>query len=153
VCRWCDGAGDSKDPLNTRANPANLVSPLDEEAEEDSDEDSSAEEGEEEDDGKKKKKKKSQVQKYRPPKMAAEKFEDSSGTHRTHAHAPPHTQLPSPTDVSPFPCLVLAQKAKEERRRKKALSSALAQDLLNGSFTLLYYYHICILSFIIIPNF
>ncbi|ELR13944.1 Sas10/Utp3/C1D family protein [Acanthamoeba castellanii str. Neff] len=97
-------SGDSKDPLNTRANPANLVSPLDEEAEEDSDEDSSAEEGEEEDDGKKKKKKKSQVQKYRPPKMAAEKFEDSS---------------------------VLAQKAKEERRRKKALSSALAQDLLN----------------------
>jgi hypothetical protein len=83
----CDGAGDSKDPLNTRANPANLVSPLDEEAEEDSDEDSSAEEGEEEDDGKKKTKKKSQVQKYRPPKMAAEKFEDSSGTlhtHRTH---------------------------------------------------------------------
>lgn len=85
-------AGDSKDPLNTRANPANLVSPLDEEAEEDSDEDSSAEEGEEDsDDDKKKKKKKSKVQKYRPPKMTAEKFEDSSCT--CHAQRRHHTHV------------------------------------------------------------
>ncbi len=96
----------------------NLISPMDEEESDD-------------EDGDDKKAKKKKAQKYRPPKIAAEVFRDTSGkklidnTHTTITY-----NIYSVLTLVPPTCAALAQKEKEQSKKKKALTSALARDII-----------------------